>query len=113
MTFPQHVAPGEQEALRFLRERLQRSLGDNLVSIKLYGSKARGDAHPGSDEDLAVVVRRLDDRVEELVWDLELELLDRYGIVAEIFTLAQRDYETSLAQQWPFMLNLEREGVVL
>ena len=33
--------------------------GDNLVSLVLYGSQARGDQHPGSDLDLLVVLREL------------------------------------------------------
>jgi predicted nucleotidyltransferase len=34
-------------------------LGDNLTSVLLFGSVARGEAHPQSDIDLLVVCRRL------------------------------------------------------
>ncbi len=36
----------------------QKALGDNLVSIALYGSVARGKAGPASDIDLFAVLRR-------------------------------------------------------
>jgi predicted nucleotidyltransferase len=42
-----------------LRARAERLLGEepNVVEVSLFGSLARGDAHPGSDADLLVVVR--------------------------------------------------------
>lgn len=40
-------------------EAAQEILGDNLVSIVLFGSVARGEAGPSSDIDLLVVCRRL------------------------------------------------------
>ncbi len=103
----------EQVALQTFKQTLQQRLGDNLIALKLYGSKARGDAHPGSDVDVVVVARRLDPHVDDVVWDLEVDVLEHYGVVMEAFTMSQEEYETSLAQQWPFMLNLEREGISL
>lgn len=38
---------------------LQRRYGDDLVSVVLFGSRARGDAKPESDIDVLVVVRDL------------------------------------------------------
>lgn len=37
----------------------QQVLGDNLTSVVLYGSVARGEAAPGSDIDLLVICRQL------------------------------------------------------
>lgn len=38
---------------------LREHLGDNLVAVVLYGSRARGDAQAGSDWDLLVLARGL------------------------------------------------------
>jgi len=46
-----------EEISRLIRE----TLGDNLVSLALFGSVARGDFHPGSDVDLIVVCKELPD----------------------------------------------------
>ena len=42
-----------------LRGRAERLLAEepNVLEVRLFGSLARGDAHPGSDADLFVVVR--------------------------------------------------------
>jgi len=36
--------------------------GDDLLKIVLFGSRARGDAHPESDVDVAVVLKDIQDR---------------------------------------------------
>jgi len=45
--------------LERLRARAERLLAEepDVVEVRLFGSLARGDAHPGSDADLFVVVR--------------------------------------------------------
>jgi hypothetical protein len=55
---------------RDVAQDLQRLYGDRLSSVILFGSWARGDAHPESDIDLLVVLDRLDS-----VWD-ELRRMD-------------------------------------
>jgi hypothetical protein len=39
--------------------------GDHLVGVMLYGSDARGDAHPDSDVDLAVILDQMESPWEE------------------------------------------------
>ena len=46
-----------QTILAELKSRLEALYGDRLVNLVLYGSQARGDAEPGSDIDVLVVLR--------------------------------------------------------
>jgi len=60
--FARRRLPPPERLDRLLQELVQALLatqGDNLVSVVLYGSVARGDAHDGSDIDLLVVFRDL------------------------------------------------------
>ena len=64
------MSPELAALLKQLRDNLHQALGDDLLSLILYGSYARGDAHCDSDVDLLVVLRRLtpelDERVNEI-----------------------------------------------
>ncbi|MGH2988061.1 MAG: nucleotidyltransferase domain-containing protein [Solirubrobacterales bacterium] len=67
------LAPAERRALDRLLPVLEERLGERLVSVWLYGSRARGDdPHPESDVDVMVISTRAErDRrlVDELSWD--------------------------------------------
>ncbi len=59
MPLPASVAlpPVAREALERLLAQLVQQFRDHLLEIRLFGSRARGDARPGSDVDVLVVVR--------------------------------------------------------
>jgi len=52
--------------------------GNRLERVVLFGSRARGDAHPESDHDVAVFLRNMDDRGSELrrLADLSTAIID-------------------------------------
>lgn len=65
------------------RQGLNTLCGDRLERGVLYGSRARGDARPDSDYDVAVFLRDMDDRGAEL-WqlaDLSSSIVDETGDV--------------------------------
>jgi uncharacterized protein len=47
------------------RSLLEERFGSRLCSLRLFGSRARGDASPESDADVAVVVRDLSDAEQD------------------------------------------------
>jgi len=98
----------------------QETLGDNLISIALYGSVARGQATPSSDIDLFVVLqeapsgmlarrRRLQPVRDSLT--SELEDLWMQGIYADFIEVIRSRTE---AQQFhPLYLDMSQEAVLL
>lgn len=53
------LSRGERGLLGRAVEELLRELGDRVVAVALFGSRARGEADAGSDYDFLVVVRGL------------------------------------------------------
>ncbi len=53
-------------ALKRFSDAVRAHFGDRLERIVLYGSRARGDARPDSDYDVAIFVRELGNRWQEL-----------------------------------------------
>ena len=86
--------------------------GDNLLSLILYGSVARGTATEDSDIDIALLVKKdnkdMYDRLLDVIVDLDLE----YDQV-----IATSLIEISTYEKWktvlPYYRNIEREGIKL
>lgn len=100
-------------ALAILAERLRSLLGFSLARLVLYGSRARGDADPDSDIDVAVIVRdagpRERDRILEAVADVELET----GVPLSTLVLSTSAYDQLLKRERRIALDIESEGVAL
>ena len=68
-----------QEILVELRRRFEALYGDRLKHMVLYGSQARGDAEPGADIDVLVVLQGPVEPSQEIqrtgddVWPLSYE----------------------------------------
>jgi len=64
-----------------LRSSLAALYGPRLDRVVLFGSRARGDARPDSDYDVAVFLRDLDDRWQEFdqLTRLSTDILDEHG----------------------------------
>ena len=61
----------DRAALDSFCDRTRDALGPNLLDLRLFGSKARGDASAEADLDVLVVVA--EDRVLDLAFDVNLE----------------------------------------
>lgn len=91
-------------------ERLKKSLGENLVSLLLYGSVARGEDTEYSDYDFYVIARNLPERpiqrsvfLREALFGVELER--RYSI------RGKRPEE--MKDILPLFLDLATDGIIL
>jgi uncharacterized protein (UPF0332 family)/predicted nucleotidyltransferase len=98
-----------------LRQRLQAHYGARLACLVLFGSQARGDAGPGSDIDVLVVLRGAEHPLERppdkaFVSDLVYDLLLRYDRLVSLLPVSLDRYQH---EQSPLMMNVRREGVSL
>ena len=103
----------ESEALGEFSVRIREALGPNLRELRLFGSKARGDARPDSDLDVLVVVagNRVDaeDRAIDIAFDVNVASdLHSSPRVVTADTLADPVWRTTL-----FVQTVTREGVAL
>jgi len=93
--------------------RAARLYPDEVLSITLYGSQARGDAKNGSDIDVLVVVRRdsaaLRQGLADLAWQVQFE----HGVVISDIIRSIEQFNRMRANRFPFYQNIEREGVLL
>lgn len=99
------------ELARKYAGRLRDRLGDDLVSVILYGSRARGDAREGSDFDLIVLVKHRTGQVHDMVTEVDVSMMRDFG---ELFVgMPYDETEWSREGALPFGWNVAREGIGL
>ena len=88
------MTPEVREVLAELKRQFQELYGDRLVKMLLYGSHARGDAEPGSDIDVLVVLKgpvvfeHEIARTSEITSDVSLE----HNVVLSRLFVSEDDY---------------------
>ena len=92
-----------------LRERYR----DALVSVRLFGSCARGEMREDSDVDVAVVLERVDWRTKRDVIDLSAEIGIEHDVLLSPTVLDRATFEHWRAQERLFVMDIEREGLPL
>jgi len=97
--------------LELFKERLQEKLGDNLIRIILFGSRARGDNNDYSDYDCLVIVKENDKSTEEEILHIEADLLYEKDALFSAFAYSEK--EMLKKKYEPFIINATREGIAL
>ncbi len=96
--------------LKKLKKGLMQIYGDQVDSIMLYGSRARGDERPDSDIDILVVLK--DDfnysEMLRLSSDLAASLSLENDVVISRTFVSKEQFEH---RQTPFLTNVRREAV--
>ena len=111
-TGPTRAVPGtaiDSEILRRFRAALDELYGDRIERVVLFGSRVRGDAHEGSDYDIAVFLKDLTDRWREFhrLADLRTDILADTGVFIEARPFRAGAYR----ERSPLMHEIRREGV--
>jgi predicted nucleotidyltransferase len=94
----------KQKAIDEFIKRATQSYGDQIRSITLFGSVARGTDRPDSDIDLLVVVNREDFRLRRELIGLTFDILLETGEDISVRVLSQSDFEAK--RSFSFLSNV-------
>lgn len=99
-----------QQILNELRGRLVEHYGDRLLDVVLFGSQARGDAAPGSDIDVMVVLKGDVHAGEEIerTGDFVAALSLKYDVLLSVIFRSEEAFHYS---ETPLLINVRSEGV--
>jgi predicted nucleotidyltransferase len=102
--------PANNPILKRFRTALDETYGDRIDRVVLFGSRARGDARPDSDYDVAVFLRNMDSRDPELyrLADLSTKIIEETGEFVHAMPYRAGAYD----ERTPLMREIRIEGVI-
>jgi len=101
----------ERKAIKEFKIRLRKELGEQVVEIKLFGSKARGDSHEESDIDILVVLRADSEENKDKIFDIVQNILLEYEVLLSPIIFNKQEYDSLNSIPTIFMQNIKSEGV--
>ena len=85
--------PDEERALKELTNSLKNLLGEQLVKLALFGSRARGDYDKESDIDIAIIVRGLTRELKNQIFNMVADIEFKHFVPLSTLVLSQEDFE--------------------
>lgn len=102
----------EKNALKDIQTVLTKKYRNNLILLKLFGSKARGDSQSFSDIDLLAVVEKDSWKASDKMSDDVFEVIEKYNYEL-LISLIVLDYDEYSKVKTCFYENIERDGIDL
>jgi predicted nucleotidyltransferase len=101
-----------EEITARVKRKFESLFQDDLITLVLFGSQARGEATPESDIDVLVVLRdkQIRDSKREEVIDFIADLCLELGVLVSCVYVSKAQFEN---EKSPLLLNVRREGIVL
>lgn len=101
----------QDPVLSLFRSKIDDTYGSRIERVILFGSRARDDAQPDSDYDVAVFLRDMADRAEEMdrLADIGTEILYDSGKLIHALPFHAAAYQ----ERTPLMHEVRKDGVDL
>jgi predicted nucleotidyltransferase len=103
----------EQLLLKEFKNLLLKSFPGEIIEIRMFGSRARGQATAESDLDVLIVTRNEDYHLSDRIIDLSCDLLLKHQIYISPKVISQRHYDQLEAMDSDFLYQVKQEGILL
>jgi predicted nucleotidyltransferase len=113
MRLPPHLTPAEATAVRQLVAGARERLAGEILEVRLFGSRARGEGHAESDVDVAFVVTANGRRRRYEVYDLAYDLSLTSGVRLAPLVIAGERLDELRRRERLLAADLDREGIPL
>jgi predicted nucleotidyltransferase len=101
----------DQQVLQEFAQRVRLRFPD--ARVWAFGSRARGDASPGSDLDVCVVVDRLDEQRDREIIGIAWEVGFAHDVVISTVTFSQAEFAAGPLAVSPIVTSILHDGVVV
>lgn len=112
MELSAHIQNMENQ-LTDLKESLKLLLGDSLIKMVLFGSRARGDYDEDSDIDIAIIVRSLSKELKNEIFNQVAEIELKYLRSISSIIFSETEFNRLKERERRVALDIESEGILL
>jgi predicted nucleotidyltransferase len=103
----------EREVVESFVKELREKLDKEIVSMKLFGSKVRGNSKKDSDIDIFILVEEKTLKTSEIIDDLTADYIFNYNLPISPVLYDLFEYRKNKELGSFFFESVEKEGVVL
>jgi len=107
------LSAGEKQALDDFVRALYAQHSPHVLSVTLFGSKARGDAGTDSDLDLLVVLTDKDWRLRRAVRRLAARISLKCDVLLSVRAIGQEQWAELARYRFPLYKAIQAEGIDL
>jgi predicted nucleotidyltransferase len=102
----------EKKVIKAFVKELKEKLGNEIITIRIFGSKVRGDFEKDSDIDMFILVKRKGNLRDEIS-DIAADYFFQYNVPLAPVVYSLLEYEKNKELGSFFFEQVEKEGVVL
>ncbi len=103
----------EKAILKEFKNRLKQILESQLLELKLFGSKVRGDDKPDSDMDVLVIVTTDDWRIRDKVYDVATDILLQSDVCISPKVISKNKLDQMSKEGTSFVHNVSRDAITI
>jgi len=108
-----HLTPNELAAVTEYVADIRDRFPDRILSVILFGSKARGDGDAESDVDLLVLVDAEDREFRSELWRIASDVSLEHNLVISVRVFAQTRWAETRRLRLPFYRAIVADGIPL
>jgi predicted nucleotidyltransferase len=107
------LTTADKSVLKRFKASLEQTLGNELVELRLFGSKARGDDQPDSDMDVLVTVASDDWRIRDTVYDAATDILLQMDVCISPKVISKNRFERLRKEATSFIHNVCKDAIII
>jgi predicted nucleotidyltransferase len=108
-----HLAPNEQAAIRRYIAGIRERFPKDVLSVTLFGSKARGDANTESDIDLLMLVGEESREIRSELWRIASDVSLEHNVVLSVRVFARSRWTETRRIRLPLYRAIVADGIPL
>lgn len=106
------IPAAEKKIVKDFKNQLVFKFGEEVLSVRLFGSRVRGDHRKGSDIDILVVLKNPTEEQISYIYGLAMDLTYENDIYVSVKIFSESEFNYYKSIPTLFIQNVLKEGVI-